>query len=323
MGISFPTDGKRPAHIARNPILRRVWTLTHTKKQNANFIFMGGVGAGKTWAAIFWGYVLDPDFSMERVVFTIQDFLKLLDEGDSKGKLGKGSVVIFDEIAGSEEGADARSFMSKSNKTFSFLVTTFRVRGLIVFYTAPMLSQIDANVRKVGIKGIAKFYEKNIDYVTKKNVAEFQWVYTDSESGTSYKPKPQISLSKDGWQTAKIIGIGIPRPPLKLIHQYEKKKAAFLAENIKKWRKLLEKEEGGSNEPSFKELYHKVKKNIRSYISPTGRLQWELIRVEYDLSHSVAQALKSKLEKDLPSDIEALRTQNTGVRGIKGRAQSV
>ena len=87
-----------PEHIKKCFLYRKVWRDIWVRKKNAGFIVTGATGSGKSWFALKLASDLDPTFNVERVVYNTEAFLKLLVEGDSKGKLKPGCAIVFDEV---------------------------------------------------------------------------------------------------------------------------------------------------------------------------------------------------------------------------------
>lgn len=76
------------------------------------FIIFGFEGSGKTTLGIQIGYYLDPDFSIENVVFTAEGFREAVNE------LPKGSVILWDEAeeAGSHHASKKMSVLKDFSK---------------------------------------------------------------------------------------------------------------------------------------------------------------------------------------------------------------
>ena len=77
---------------------KSTWLIPWIKrriKQNRNLIgiFVGDTGSGKSLSSISLAEQIDPEFSVERIVFTVQELITLV----NSGKLKPGSVVIFDD----------------------------------------------------------------------------------------------------------------------------------------------------------------------------------------------------------------------------------
>jgi len=224
-----------PPEVKKRFYLRRAWNNVYSYNRNGTFIILGDVGMGKTYASMAMAEMLDPKFSVDRIVFSVEDFLCLLDKGDKYGKLKRGSCIVFDEIAGSEDAADSRSSLSKTNKRMSFVSTVYRKRGLIVFYCAPYLHQLDKNLRGIGITGI--MHMTKIDKKRKMSCASFYWAYPHRDKGEVMKPRPIIK-GEDG-KLRKCMRIWLPKPSEPLLKIYENKKDCFIETKIKKWHEDL------------------------------------------------------------------------------------
>jgi len=178
-------------------------------EQNRNFlvVFVGETGTGKSYSAIAMAEMIDPDFTIEKVVYEPKDFLNLLD------KCGRGEVIVFDEAG---VGIPAREWQSIQNKLMGYVLQTFRYKNIGVFFTTPSLAFIDKQV-KILTHFVVKVYghmnnqtkcvvyEKNHDPV--RDITEWSpWIFVDRERGIEYDPNP--------------IYIGAPSEDL--VEQYEK-----------------------------------------------------------------------------------------------------
>ncbi len=285
-----------PLKIKRNFIYRQVWRDIYRQKQNCTFLFIGKPGTGKSTAAIRFGQDLDSGFNSDRIVFSVEDFIGLMRNGDSKGKLKRGSVILFDEIAGSEKAASARNAMTKENKRMNFTVTTYRAKGFIVFMCAPMISQIDSVVRKVGITGIAKF--ESIDFRSKRSFAQFYWSTVSAMSGKQYMPKPRVRDVKG--EVSRIDKISIPLPRKELVDAYEKKKADYIDVNLARWHEQLLREKGKAIEKiDFKPLLEEAVRQIKDLtgIDKRGKPYADvgLIRAHFSCGEVVSRNLQRAL----------------------------
>ncbi|MCX6798697.1 MAG: hypothetical protein NTW59_01205, partial [Candidatus Diapherotrites archaeon] len=287
-----------PPTVARNFIYKKLWVDTHKKKKNATLLFLGDVGTGKSIGALRFAEELDPNFSVERVCFSIKDLLRLLDEGDSKGKLGKGSVVILDEIAGSEENADSRSFMSRENKIISYVQTIFRARQLIVIFIAPFFGQVDKRLRQIGVSGIAVF--KGVNFKKKCSKAAFYWSVPAPLIGKTYLPKPRLVDKKTG-ESIIIDRILVDKPSEALIKDYEVKKSAFIKDNIHEWYGQLVAIDNARqpvNKADFlKTTSEKIKANAEAY-KVKDKFSPSLILMKEGISQRAASAIAATLNKE-------------------------
>lgn len=284
---------KMPGIVARNFIYSRVWSLIRRKDMNAIFVFVGDVGRGKSTGALKFAEDLDPGFSVERVVFGTEEFFKLLDVGDSKGKLQAGSVVVFDEAAGSEESMDSRDSMTHTNKVLSYFSTISRAKQLIIIYCVPFIGQLDKRTRALGITGILSF--KGIDLKANRSYGDFYWSYISSMSGKTITPKPRLKNSETG-EISIVSNVTIPLPGKELIKEYKAKKTKFIDGKISEWRQqLIDRKKGKeSKNTNLKDCFKKADK-MRDDLMLNGGYSISLIRVKFGLSEKNAQHIKTAL----------------------------
>lgn len=270
---------KMPEHFKKNFVYRKVFNDIWYRKKNASFIVAGATGSGKSSLALRMAEDLDKTFSVERVVYSAEDFLKLIAMGDSKGMLNVGSAILFDEIS-HDEGADSRSSLSKTNKTMASLSTIYRAKRLIVFFVAPNLNQIDNRVRAVSITGLLQM--KSIDYKREKSFAEFFWSVQNSRSGEVYYKRPRLLKANNQWITCS--GVWFNRPSKELEASYEKKKMEFIDLKIKNWYSEVATAGEVKDKPKVltaRDLATKLKKNKDKFIM-NNRFSPELIIKEFN-----------------------------------------
>ena len=100
-----------------------VWLLQWIRnriKKNRNLIalFIGDTGSGKSLSSIRLAERVDPNFSVDRIVFTVKEFLDLVNSG-----LPAGSVIVFDDAG---LGINARLWQEMSARVFGMLTQGFR-----------------------------------------------------------------------------------------------------------------------------------------------------------------------------------------------------
>lgn len=287
---------KLPTHIKNNFIYRRTYTNVRTQEMNAVFLFVGDIGKGKSTGAIRFAEDLDPDFNIERICFTTEEFLNVLKNGDSKGKLKVGSVIIFDEAAGSEESADSRNALTHTNKIMSWLSTISRAKRWIIIYVCPFLSQLDKRIRLIGITGIVDF--KDIDRRNKRSYANFYWSYGSSLSDKVLTPKPRLRDKETG-EVFKISHITLPLPKNKeLLKAYKKKKLAFIDGKVTDWYKVVAsmKKKQAKRKIDLRKYLEKANKmGMQEFRSVKGKISVALIMTKLGLSEKQAKHLKTVL----------------------------
>lgn len=223
--------------------------------QNALIAMTGQTGTGKSMCGLEFARLIDPDFSAEKVVFTVKDFLELLKT------LNKGEVVVFDE-AGVD--FDARRSSSKKNVFFSNVLKTFRYRNIPTIFTLPHLAMLDKNARR-----LFHYWVKthSIDY--ERNICWTRFYVINSEDDWSDILKRYMVRVYDPITHEKrcIVRVGFRKPPQKLIDDYEAKKHEYVTAMLEDMQKKMDRsEEGGDGdddmEPSMKELKERKKKTF-------------------------------------------------------------
>lgn len=123
-----------------------LWLLPFLKRRleqnrSANIVCTGDTGSGKSYSALSLGEEIDQGFTVERVVFTPLDFIRLVNSN-----LPKGSVVLFDDAG---LGIPAREWADIGPKIFGKLYQGFRFKNLISIITVPDLDFIESQSRRL------------------------------------------------------------------------------------------------------------------------------------------------------------------------------
>ncbi|PYB68147.1 hypothetical protein DMB44_05350 [Thermoplasma sp. Kam2015] len=123
-----------------------VWILRwihqrRIEKRPINVVFIGQPGSGKSYGALSLAYLVDRNFTVDNVVFSIPEFLKILNSRPPPG-----TVIVFDEAG---QGIDSQEWQSKELILFGKVSETMRYRNLIVFYTVPSLPSITKRSREL------------------------------------------------------------------------------------------------------------------------------------------------------------------------------
>jgi predicted Zn finger-like uncharacterized protein len=129
-----------------NAMNNSVWLLQWIRnriKKNRNLIalFIGDTGSGKSMSSIRLAERVDPNFSVERIVFTVKDFLELVNSN-----LPTGSVIVFDDAG---LGINARLWQETSARIFGMLTQGFRYKQILTFITVPDETFIERQSRKL------------------------------------------------------------------------------------------------------------------------------------------------------------------------------
>ena len=212
------------------------WFLRRLKKnQNAIVVFPGGTGSGKSLTAIRLGQLLDPDFNASRIVFTVKDFLALVNSN-----LKSGSVIIFDDAG---LGINAREWRSKHAMVFGMLTQGFRYKQIITIITVPSLGFIEKQSRKLVhlIFESSDIQGKPKPKLVSENPFNPDW---------SLKKYPVIQRGYDG---IKIPGVKFKLPDEELVKEYEKSKSQYMDSRFKGFEDQLSGQEDPPEKKEEKE----------------------------------------------------------------------
>lgn len=183
-----------------------------SERKNALVAIFGDPGTGKSYTAISLAERVDDKFNIDKVVFTAQEFLEVIDKCD------RGEVIIFDEAG---VGVPAREWQSVQNKLISYVLQTFRYKNLCVIFTTPHVSYIDKQVRLL----------INIAAVTKKvhiskDIVQANFYFRDSnplQDIPVFKPLKIINSQGE----YDINPVYVPKPREELVKLYEEKSRKY------------------------------------------------------------------------------------------------
>jgi len=201
------------------------YLLSRIKKNKNNLItVVGPTGSGKTYSAISICETMSKSagvpFGIDNIVFDLLELMKLI----NSNKVKKGSCIIFDEP---QVTISNKNFMSKANKVFNYLVSTFRHRNLSLFFCTPYEDLLDKSTRKMFH---AKFETVSIDHRNKLTLLKPKIMQYNSQKQKFYEKYLRINYPKateEGNITRHIRTWSVSIPSAKLIKQYEAKKLAF------------------------------------------------------------------------------------------------
>lgn len=253
------------------------------------------MGVGKSYGTAFICQLIDPDFSIDDVVYTPLETLKVFDKIESEGKLFR--CVQIDE---GEITAPAQLYHSFQNKMIFYNFATFRYLRNITFLLTPDFSWVDKRLRMLASH--VGFFEKIYNY-DKRNaevILRLSRIMTNI-----YNDKIYITRTKLYVNGKKIYLklIKTRKPDDNFIQEYEKKSIEFkknlrkrLIPDIQKYEKVMCVEE----KKSLTDLALEIIDNeeIRnSLLSKRGKLDRDLIHEKYNLTYAESIRLKKLVEK--------------------------
>lgn len=182
----------------------------------ANMVFLGETGSGKSAAAIRLAYNVDPFFNINRIVFSVADFMKLINSG-----LARGSAIIFDDAG---VGISNRDWQQEQSKIFGKVSQTVRHRDYLIIFTLPDRSFLEKQSRNLIQFEFTASNERGLFKVLKvipskiRNMTE-SWGVTMQKTIYRNDGVPIIQVRQ--W-------VRFQMPPDNLFRPYEEMKAAWL-----------------------------------------------------------------------------------------------
>ena len=209
-----------------------VWLLQWIRnriKKNRNLIalFIGDTGSGKSMSAIRLAERVDPNFSVDRIVFTVQDFLALVNSG-----LPAGSVIVFDDAG---LGINARLWQEMSARVFGMLTQGFRYKQILTFITVPDETFIERQSRKLVH---IRFEATDVQGLMKMKLLSRNTF--DPEHPMAKFPRIHRGISEI---TVKLVKFHLPSDDLR--EKYEAKKKEYMESRFKEFQEELNLLDGG------------------------------------------------------------------------------
>ena len=259
-------------------------------KLNKNWlgIICGGTGSGKSYSAIKLAEEIDPNFNIDQIVFSGEEFLEIL----TSKKLKRGSCIIWDEAG---VGIPKREWYTISNKMINYVLQTFRYENLAVIFTVPTMSFIDSNSQKLFHCYIETM---RIEQAKKRAICKVKrMIYFAQRDKTYYM------YYRNGNTVIAENSFGLASK--KILEDYEKKKSGWANElkesalrDLRKQKELSKSVKKQDTQPE--EMFEQLKgdKDLVMKLSTTYRkkpcLKAELIR-----SHFSTTIKKSRMVKIL------------------------
>jgi len=107
-----------------------------TKDRDWVAVYDGEEGAGKSVLAMQHAKLLDPNFCLDNVVFTADDFMNKIRDPNTK----KGACIVLDE---GFNAANSRAALTEVNRSMIALATEMRQKNLFVLIVLPTFFDLD------------------------------------------------------------------------------------------------------------------------------------------------------------------------------------
>lgn len=286
-----PLRDPSPEELTKRIIRQKVWKRCNVDNKHFMGCIVGREGSGKSHTALKIASGVDPTFTADRVFFDPKRLLEVL----KSDEYGAGTAVVIDEAG---VGLGNRTWYDKDQILLNQALQTARDDNMCVLFTLPRLSELDSQT----IGRLHTFVEMmDLDKVA--GHADARWMNIDpsrDESGEIYKK--YVRLRVNG-RKKRVERVRFTPPAEGLVEHYEERKANFkdelYAEAIEAAEEADDDGEGSNPQEIAQEI---AEEGIEPFVARNGStkelyINKDLIRVEHDLSHSDASAVKTLLEQ--------------------------
>lgn len=161
-------------------------------------IIDGREGSGKSVLAQQVAKYLDPNFNLDNIVFTSEDFIKKIKDPKTK----KGSCIVLDEAF---NAINSRASMSEVNRSMGAVATEMRQKNLFIIIVLPSFFDLDKQFALHRASSILHVYLKD-------NVERGQYLI--------FPRTQKLHLYLNGKKTYNYSKPKSPYPPCKFTNNY-------------------------------------------------------------------------------------------------------
>lgn len=267
-------------------------------EQDIVTLITGYEGSGKSLLAYYLGSQLDPNFSLDRIPFSLKEYFKIERKWASDGwRKKRGSVLVFDE-GGSE--LLSRNYMDKEQKKFVSDMIRNRYMCLFRFICVPKPKYIDVYIREERVQNVLyTYYDLDDDYGVKGRyvaiITNPSWSKLLGSRNWKRKFYSSHKLLSSGYvdQIFKIPNLKekIPRGEIR----------KYLRKKVKGHQNMIEEEEKSKKIPKKKRpLFWKWFGNKRDELEKQGKSETEKDKImgeELDVTPRRVRGLKKEFRK--------------------------
>lgn len=290
-----PLTGTAPDEVVENPILREfVWKKMNVENDNWMASVCGETGSGKSWATLRICEIVDPNFTVDQIAFSVLDFMKLVND-DS---LGRGSIIMFEEAS---VEASAHEWWSKSNQILGSVLDTWRNQNRGAIFTHPAFKQLDKTARG-RMSALIQMRSKNED--SGYTLGTYKRCQQDSDTGKIYKKYPYVRGKKYKY-------LKFQKPSKELREAYEEKKSQYTRDLNQELLAELEDEldqgdESVQEDPKSMAQEIIEADRIDEFISDNHGQRYidrTLIEIEFDVGEKKSRKIKALLKPEVDDDV--------------------
>lgn len=114
---------------------------TVLSNKSSDIFIVGQRGKGKSTLQLSIQSYLQPDFTREGVVYSLEDYI------DKVNSQVPGDVIVFDESGMTSSGTSSRSSMSQGNKQFQDIWQMIRTKRVVTIFVSLDVGRVDLRIR--------------------------------------------------------------------------------------------------------------------------------------------------------------------------------
>ena len=280
-----------PEELTKRIIRQKVWRRCNVENKHFMGVVVGREGSGKSHTAVKIASGVDPSFTAERVFFDPKRLLEVLKDDEH----GAGTAVVIDEAG---VGLGNRTWYDKDQILLNQALQTARDDNMCVLFTLPRMSELDSQT-----VGRLHTYIEMMDLNKVEGYADARWMNIDparDESGNVYKQYPRLRVRG---RRKRVKRVRFRPPDEEIVEAYEDRKAQFKQELYAEAIEAAEDADSDDDGADPKAIAQEIASDgVSEFVARNGStkepyINKDLIRVEYDLSHSDASAVKTLLER--------------------------
>jgi len=293
--VDLPSKDEIPPPPQNRQLRVYGWKKMWKENNNTLWTVVGDTGDGKSYAALSIGQLIDPNFGIENVAFSIADFLKKVNDD----RFGRGSVIVLEEAS---VEASSYDWHSKSNRIFSMILDTWRNQNRMGVITLPNFKALEKGARRrteavVNMRGVKPRKRYSMGWFYNSDFGNIEDNFTT--------PIPEIDHKK-----RRDICFALPTEGL--MDQYESEKSEYTDDlNERLLNELLEEHEenadgdGGKPTDPKKIADEILSSGVDEYVkvyNGMASINQELIEMDYEIGARKGKKVKAQVEREIDLD---------------------
>ena len=271
------------------PFFRYIWDMVHNYQFNWLQAIVGKPRVGKSLCALKMAEMLDKKFTVDKIAFTPQQFLKLADELKYNGE-----VIIFEEAGVSYS---TRTWHTITNKMINICIQTWGYKHGIALFTLPSWTFLDKQGRLMlnCLSEVKRFGSQ-------KPVMYNSILSPDTWSGDIYRGRP-VAHSLGGMKELRIKFSEYPSE--KLMDAYIERQIQFKRELVRGGMadlKILEAKGDTSGNLSIAQMVQYVINNKADFKGERNLFSSWLIQSHFNISRDKGKQIAELAKKNVTLD---------------------